>query len=128
MANIADNIIRIYLGVDDTDFTKIEQIRDELKELSYDYFEADYIDENSAEIIMGSKWVAPLDEFQDICNTYGCEIIGVSTEFNNGYVEAFELHSNISVEDTSNHYIAVEAIITDEEITLPIHGDENLLL
>ena len=127
MANIADNVLRVYVNTEEEDFILIEQIKNELRELSYEYFEIDFIETDMLSIEMGTRWSAPVEEFQRICNTYGCHIIGVASEFGNRYVEAFDLDSEMSAEDLSNHFFPVEATNEPNLETLPLEGDENML-
>lgn len=125
MANIADIILKVSVDNDDSNFGKIEEICNELSDISYEYFEIDYQDETLAEITMGGRWVAPIEQFQDICDRYGCSIIGVAFDFGLDYVDSFEIYSELPVEDTENHFISVEAVNTQDQII--IAGDENFL-
>ncbi len=93
MANIADIILKVEFPIIEFKEEINKEILTDLTKTSYEYFTIVYEDDNCVEISMGSSWTAPIDEFQKICNLYGCRIIGTAYEFGNDYVEAFELTS-----------------------------------
>lgn len=126
MANIADVIFKVCINDDESSFGKIEEIQSELEELSYEYYELIYQDETLLEIAMGGRWVAPIEQFQDICNRYGCSILGVAYDFSMDYVDSFVMYSDLPVEDDSNHFITVETS-GDTQVQIPVEGDENFL-
>ena len=100
MANKATVVLQVTLNPHDEVLNSdiIEEVLSDLKILSYEDFLVNYQSDNIAEIEMSTAWVAPTDDFQKICDFYGCLIYGVAFEFGNSYVEAFELYSN------ENHY------------------------
>lgn len=106
------------------DFIRLEEVCDELHEISYRDFNVDFSEEGIAEISMGCRNVANIEAFQNICTNYDCSIIGVAWEFENDYVETFELFNEVKVEDTSNHYVTVQASTIDEEYVPKKEWDE----
>jgi len=125
MANIADIIVKIEVTDDDSNIGKIEEICNALHELSYGYYDLEYSDECIAEIFMGVPWSAPLEKLQNLCNTYGCSIIGVAYDFGVNYVDSFELFDETPIEE-SNHFIQMEASDNPADQII-LNDDENLL-
>lgn len=98
---------------------------------NYKILEFDDLNDKSliTEIKFLSDYVAPLSHLQELCNKYNIDIIGVSYDFENGYVESFELKNElIEEEDKTPHIIQlvnindVEAIIEQ----LPLNQDEDI--
>lgn len=127
MANIADLRLKITLNnkseennrIDDLnddsilyelkdDFIRLEEICDELHEISFRDFNVDFFEDGVAEISMGNRGVANIEALQNICTNYDCSIIGVAWEFNNDYIEVIDLTNEIKIEDNSNHFVSVE--------------------
>lgn len=130
MSTSVNIILKVYVNSELEDFSSdtLDSIILELKQLSFDVFEENDRDDSYVELTTSANHAAPLDKFQEICNTYGCEIIGVAYEFSESYVEAFELYSELTnIEDTSNHYIPMIASEFYNEETPPIDGDENMI-
>ena len=99
MANICTNSILVTFINPENDVDYKESFLDEFNNNYEIYNDPSYdIEEDldSVEIDFGSKWSAPLVDLQDYCNKYALSIIGVATEFANGYVEAFELTIDIN--------------------------------
>ena len=92
--------------------------------------EDEYIIECYFEI--NSRWVAPTQFFQHLCNKYNVDIIGVAHEFDGGYVESFELHNQlIEIEEHGQHVITFVNVDEDAEIetieVLPNAQDDEIL-
>ena len=127
MANIIDTKLKVTLSsFDETpqsneledeilyesgdSFIRIEEICDELQELASGYFNIDYLEECSAEISMGIRQSINEEVLQNICTNYDCSIIGVAWQFDNDYVDHFDLDSEVPVEDTETYFIIAESI------------------
>jgi len=95
MANRATIVLQIILNPQEEILNPdiMQEILSELKRISYEDFHIDYESEDVSEVTMSTAWTAPIDDFQRICNFYGCALIGVGYEFGNAYVVAFELYS-----------------------------------
>lgn len=96
MANIADNKIQIFFLNEPTieEKTKaIQEFEQNVYELWSDWEQINEdIDEyDTVELYFGSKWTAPVEYMTEFCKKYNCQILGVSNEWANNYVESFEL-------------------------------------
>ena len=120
MANIADVILKVEFPEVEFNENLNSQIINELRQLSYEYFDVLNEDETYAEIIMGSAWNVNIDALQNLCNTFGCYMIGVAYDFGNNYVESFELSS----EDYNYEEITTDPKIGFETIDkLPLNDE-----
>jgi hypothetical protein len=111
MSSICYNNIHVTY-FDETIEEKIKTSRILHKELyENDYLEYPeyYNDEDEYELItefeIESKWVAPLQFFQHLCNKYNIDIIGVAFNFDNGYVESFELKNQLVEEEIKTQQV-----------------------
>lgn len=126
MANVADIVLKVSLNGVEGNLGKMEEILLELEELSYGYYDNSYNDDEVAEIFMGGRWSAPIDDFQNICNRYGCSIIGVVYDLGVDHVDSFEIYSDLPVEDSTNHFISAVAS-DDTQTSAHVEGDDNFL-
>lgn len=140
MANECTNIIHVTY-FDETEELKLKTSRllhaelHESKGLLWpDYCDAEDDDEDEYIIEcyfeINSRWVAPTQFFQHLCNKYNVDIIGVAHEFDGGYVESFELHNQlVEVEEHGQHVITF--VDEDAEIetieVLPNAQDDEIL-
>lgn len=91
-ANKCNNIIHInYYGTDDENQKSSELIYNELK----NKFEVYFNEHNSEGLIcdyqFDSDWVSPTSFLKEISEKYKVDIIGVAYEFDDGYVDSFEI-------------------------------------
>ena len=138
MANTCYNIIHVtYFGKTREEKVKTSKLlHEELYESNYleypQYSNDGFEDENEliTEFELESKWVAPLQFLQHLCNKYNIDIIGVAYEFGCGYVESFELKNQLIEEEIQIQHIIpfVEFQGDVETITeLPDTQNEDIL-
>lgn len=122
MANICNNKINItYFGTKEENYKTYHKFHKEINDIFLevfpkykeqvkseinDDFEIDYEDRSEityenikTSFDIYSMWVAPIQIFQDLCNKYNIDIIGVAYEFYSGYVESFELKNELEKEE-----------------------------
>jgi len=107
MKNICTNIIRITF-FDDELQTSRRLLRELEKRCQYVEYDIDCVGGVIREYKIASKLMAPLDYFQWLCQEFNIDIIGVAYDFENGYVESFELY----VAESSK--VDIEEILFDE--------------
>ena len=105
MANMCKNILRIQFY--DKEYQSLEGCRAVIKALldksSFSITDSkkgikelgeDYID-----IDMYTHLAAPIDYYQEVCDKYNVDIIGVAYDFDSQYVESFELYCSDPFKD-----------------------------
>ena len=103
MENICTNIIHItyYCSNDEAEENAIKIMR--ILESKFKNLEIEYNDYGIiTDVKFESTWSAPLSLLDEISETFKVDIIGVSFEFKDGYVEAFELFAKIDDEGPGN--------------------------
>lgn len=102
MRNICTNIIRITF-FDDELQTSRRLLRELKKRCQYVEYDINCVGGVIREYKIASKLMVPLDYFQWLCQEFNIDIIGVAYDFENGYVESFELYvdgdSEIDIEE-----------------------------
>ena len=102
MKNICTNIIRITF-FDDELQTSRRLLRELKKRCQYVEYDINCVGGVIREYKIASKLMVPLDYFQWLCQEFNIDIIGVAYDFENGYVESFELYvdgdSEIDIEE-----------------------------
>ena len=95
---MVNNEIRIEFeyGFDEEDADNINLRISEIETFCEDtLFEHDiyYIDDTASifEISFQSKWKAPIDSLQELCEKMNCSIIGISFDFPSEYVASFKI-------------------------------------
>ena len=113
-ANICTNIIHVsYYGKNEEENIKISK---EIRSLLYSKFSevTTEFDENGVicDFSFESNWAAPIILLDEISEKYKVDIIGVAYEFDDGYVESFELFADLNEEIPG----AILETITDDNI------------
>lgn len=96
MANKATNIIFIEFPKTSTADNKMKfygsmEASSHIAGIDSNSFADECAEYNSIELTFFSYWTAPKEFLQQLCDTYGCSITGVSYEFGNYYTETIEL-------------------------------------
>ena len=107
MRNICTNIIRITF-FDDELQTSRRLLRELKKRCQYVEYDINCVGGVIREYKIASKLMVPLDYFQWLCQEFNIDIIGVAYDFENGYVESFELYVDGDTE------IDIEEILFEE--------------
>ena len=107
MRNICTNIIRITF-FDDELQTSRRLFRELKKRCQYVEYDINCVGGVIREYKIASKLMVPLDYFQWLCQEFNIDIIGVAYDFENGYVESFELYVDGDTE------IDIEEILFEE--------------
>lgn len=113
-ANVCTNIIHVsYYGKNEEENIKISK---EIRSLLYSKFSevTTEFDENGVicDFSFESNWAAPIILLDEISEKYKVDIIGVAYEFDDGYVESFELFADLNEEIPG----AILETITDDNI------------
>jgi hypothetical protein len=137
MPNICINTINItYYEVEEKELKKISRaIRDKIDErfLIYKMWGKDDTPYHLDEPVIitnyefGSDWVAPLEFLDQLCIDHNVDICGVAYEFEDGYVESFELQNRMEDGTLETHWVSMEAEDRENTTTLPLSGDESVL-
>ena len=83
---------------------------------------------NITECVFEGKWTCPLDLLESFSTDFNVDIIGVSYEFRDGYVDAFELYANIEEEEMGS-FLPIEQVVEGSDLTVESHfREENDIL
>lgn len=97
MANMCSNVAKINFKKEITsaDFEAFKEYF--YDNIIYEMCEFDYLDEEPytmCEITYGTAWNSRTDALQELADLFDCNIVGVSWEFSNDYVDNFEIWPN----------------------------------
>lgn len=76
-----------------------------------------------SEITFNSYLVSPIEHLQELCIKYKVDIIGVSFDFKEGYVDSFSLYYDLNQTEEENHYILLTAENKENDSTFAINDD-----
>ena len=79
---------------------------------------------NITECVFESEWTCPLDLLESFSTNFNVDIIGVSYEFKDGYVDAFELYANIEEEEIGS-FLSIEQVVEGSDLTVESHFKEE---
>ena len=75
---------------------------------------------NITECVFESKWTCPIDLLESFSTNFNVDIIGVSYEFKDGYVEAFELYANLEEEEMGS-FLPIEQVEEGSDLAVESH-------
>ena len=113
--NICTNRISIkYHGDEETQLEVSHKILEVLeKNYKVIFNERDAIG-NIIECVFESSWTCPTDLLQSFSINFNVDIIGVSYEFIDGYVDAFEIYADIEEEEMGG-FLPIAEVENDED-------------
>lgn len=116
MNNVCTNIIRItfFDSEHQTSESVLRTLKSKCEYIEYDLNSPDGI---IKEYKILSKYVAPLDLFQWLSYNFKIDVIGVSYEFESGYIDNFEFYAKI---------LEIEEKDIDEELVNNIFNEEGI--
>ena len=79
---------------------------------------------NITECVFESEWTCPLDLLESFSTNFNVDIIGVSYEFKDGYVDAFELYANIEEEEMGS-FLSIEQVVEGSDLTVESNFKEE---
>ena len=83
---------------------------------------------NITECVFESEWTCPLDLLESFSTNFNVDIIGISYEFRDSYVDAFELYANIEEEEMGS-FLPIEQVVEGSDLTVESHfREENDIL
>ena len=112
--NVCTNIIHLtYYGSPEENLQSSEAIYKYLKNKFDVYFDEYDEDGLITDYQFASQWTAPLSFLDELSMNFKVDIIGVAYEFEDGYVESFEILTKLDDEDITGSFINT---VTDSNI------------